>query len=80
MEFLLGMMMTILLILLVATGFLIWRLYGMTKPKVEPIQNVHEIVRDLYNMDDEAQAKRYRELMRAWDWNGEHNESIEDLE
>jgi hypothetical protein len=40
-------------------------------------QSVEEIVKEMYDLNDDKQKAQYEELMRAWNYQGKPKESIE---
>lgn len=63
-----------LLLLIVGGGVFIYLKWQEKQKVVVKEESVEEVVKNMYDMQDPKEKRRYEQLMRAWYWNGEIDE------
>lgn len=67
-----------MIVMFTAMGFMGYFGYKVYKKLNEPkTQTVEEVIKEMYDLDDEKQKAQYDELMRAWNYQGKPKETIE---
>jgi hypothetical protein len=67
-----------MIVMFTAMGFMGYFGYKVYKKLNEPKQqSVEEVIKDMYDLNDDKQKAQYEELMRAWNYQGKPKESIE---
>jgi hypothetical protein len=67
-----------MIVMFTAMGLMGYFGYKVYKKLNEPKQqSVEEVIKDMYDLNDDKQKAQYEELMRAWNYQGKPKESIE---